>query len=289
MTTVWAGLATGALYSLVAIGYNVVLLTSGVFNFANAQLVMLSTFVAYFGLHTLGLPVPLAMLAGAVIVAAVAMLLERVAVRPLLTKGGDGHGTLITTIGFGVLLAGIVKQIWGTDPLRVEPVVPAGAVTVLGGTVQPNDVLLIVLVVATGCGLHWWSRTTRNGLASLSSAENRNAAMLRGINTRRLGIAAFAVAGAVAGLLGVFVATRTYAIASLGDSLSMFGFVAIAIGGAGSQLGGLLGGFVVGLIYSFSARYLGSEFPQIAVFFLFLLILMARPQGLFARNVERAV
>jgi branched-chain amino acid transport system permease protein len=69
----------------------------------------------------------------------------------------------------------------------------------------------------------------------------------------------------------------------------MFGFVAIAIGGAGSQLGGLLGGFTVGIIYSFSARYLGSEYPQIAVFLLFLLILLVRPQGLFARNLERAV
>ncbi|GAA2828102.1 branched-chain amino acid ABC transporter permease [Kribbella solani] len=289
MTTVWAGLATGALYSLVAIGYNVVLLTSGVFNFANAQLVMLSTFVAYLGLHTLGLPVPIAMLLGAVAVAAVAMVLERVAVRPLLTKSGDGHGTLITTIGFGVLVAGLVKLIWGTDPLRVEPVVSGDPVSILGGTVQPNDLVLIVLVLAMGCGLHWWSRTTRHGLASLASAENRNAAMLRGINTRGLGVAAFAVAGAAAGLLGIFVATRTYAIASLGDGLAMFGFVAIAIGGAGSQLGGLLGGFTVGLIYSFSARYLGSEYPQIAVFFLFLLILLVRPQGLFTRTVERAV
>jgi branched-chain amino acid transport system permease protein len=71
MSTVWSGLATGALYALVAIGYNIVLLTSGVFNFANAQLVMLSTFAAYLGLYQLGLPVLQAMLLGSVVVALV--------------------------------------------------------------------------------------------------------------------------------------------------------------------------------------------------------------------------
>jgi branched-chain amino acid transport system permease protein len=146
-----------------------------------------------------------------------------------------------------------------------------------------------VVVLAIGFGLHWWSRTTRIGLASLASAENRHAAMLRGVNTRALGVAAFALAGAIAGAVGIFVGTRTYAIATLGDGLALFGFVAIAIGGAGSQLGGLFGGFTVGLIYAFTARYLGSEFPQIAVFLLFLLILLVRPQGLFTRKLERVV
>ncbi|WP_456697186.1 branched-chain amino acid ABC transporter permease [Aeromicrobium sp. P5_D10] len=289
MTTIWAGLATGALYSLVAIGYNVVLLTSGVFNFANAQLVMLGTFGAYLGLNQMGLPLPAAMLLGAGLCALVAMLLERIAIRPLLSKGGDGHGTLITTIGFGVLLAGLVKQIWGTDPRQIKETTSSDPLTILGGTIQPNDLILIGLVLAIGLGLNWWSHTTRHGLASLSSAENRNAAMLRGIDTRALGIAAFALAGAIAGVVGIFVGTRTYAVASLGDGLAMFGFVAIAIGGAGSQLGGLFGGFTVGLIYSFSARYLGAEYPQIAVFLAFLLLLLVRPHGLFSRNLERAI
>lgn len=288
MTTIWSGLATGALYSLVAIGYNIVLLTSGVFNFANAQLVMLGTFAAHLGLHQLGLPVPVTILLGAVLVAIVAMVLERVAIRPMVVRG-DTHGTLIPTIGFGVLLAGLVKLTWGTDPIQIEPVVSSEPVALLGGTAQPNDLVLIGLVLAIGIGLHWWSHNTRTGLASLGSAENRSAAMLRGVDTRKLGIAAFVLAGVIAGLAGIFVGTRTYAIASLGDSLALFGFVAIAIGGAGSQLGGLLGGFTVGLIYAFAGRYLGSEVPPIAVFLLFLLILMVRPQGLFSRNLERVV
>jgi branched-chain amino acid transport system permease protein len=289
MTTVWAGLATGALYSLVAIGYNVVLLTSGVFNFANAQLVMVSTFIAYWSLHTLGLPVLLAMGLGAVLVGLLGVALELVAVRPIIATTGDAHGTLIPTIGAGVLIAGLVRIVWGTDPLLVEPVVSDKPLTILGGTIQPNDLVLVILVVAIGLGLHVWSLYSKQGLAALSTAENRHAAMLRGINTRRLGSAAFAAAGAVAGVLGVFVAARTYAVASLGDSLALFGFVAIAIGGAGSQLGGLLGGFTVGLFYSFSARYLGSEYPQIVVFLLFLFILLVRPHGLFARQTERVV
>lgn len=287
--TILAGLAVGALYSLVAIGYNIVLLTSGVFNFANAQLVMFSTFATYFGLNQLGLPVLVAILMSVVMVAVLAVVLERVAIRPLLNGRGDGSATLITTIGFGGMVAGLVKLTWGTDPLRLEQVFTDKPIMILGGGIQMNDLILVLVVIAMGVGIHIWSRSSRHGLAALAGAENRNAAMLRGVDIRRLGIAAFAAAGVVAGLVGLLVGTRTYAVATIGDTLALFGFVAIAIGGAGSQLGGLLGGFTVGLLYAFSARYLGSEYPQLAVFVLFLVILMVRPQGLFARNLERAV
>lgn len=288
MTTVWAGLATGAIYSFVAIGYNIVMLASGVFNFAQAQLVMLGTFMAYVGLSVMGLPVVVAALFAAMIVAGVAIVEERIAVRPLIARG-DGGGTLIATIGAGTVIAGVVSRTWGTDPLVVPTSLSSEPLHLLGGTIQLNDLLLIVLVLAVGFGLHWWSRSSRYGLASLASAENRRAAMLRGINIRALGVAAFALTGLIAGAAGVLIGPRTYAVSTLGDQLALFGFVAIALGGAGSQLGGLLGGFVIGLIDAFAGRYLGSGYPQIAIFVVLLLILLVRPQGLFGRPMERVV
>lgn len=288
MTTVWAGLATGAIYSFIAIGYNIVMLASGVFNFAHAQLVMLGTFMAFVGLTTLGLPFPLAALFGAVVVGAVAVLEERIAIRPLIARG-EGAATLISTIGAGTLISGIVAKVWGTDPKIVPGEFSTKPLHLLGGAVQVNDLVLIVFVLVVGVGLQIWSKSTRYGLASLASAENRRAAMLRGINIQALGIAAFALAGIFAGIAGVLIAPRTYAVSSLGDQLALYGFVAIAIGGAGSQLGGLLGGFTVGLVFSFADRYLGSGYPQIAVLVLFLLILLLKPNGLFGRRMERAV
>ncbi|GAA5078391.1 branched-chain amino acid transport system permease protein [Thermocatellispora tengchongensis] len=288
MTTVWAGLATGAIYSLVAIGYNVVLLASGTFNFAHAQLLMAGTFLAYTGAVTLGLPVLPTLLLGAAGVAVVALLEERIAIRPLLGRS-DAHGALITTVGAATILDGLAAVIWGREPLTVPSVLPDEPLTLLGGTVRPVDLALIALTLLTGVGLHLWSRHSLLGLASLASAEDREAAAARGINVRLLGTGAFVLAGAIAGVFGLLVGARTYAVFDLGHSLALFGFVAIAIGGSGSQLGGLIGGFATGLVYAFAARYIGAEFPQIVVFGVFLLILFLRPRGLFGAALERRV
>ncbi|TDB87467.1 branched-chain amino acid ABC transporter permease [Actinomadura sp. KC216] len=288
MTTIWSGLATGALYSLVAIGYNVVLLASGVVNFANAYLIMIGTFLAYVGLVDWGLPVAVTVLLAGLAVAVIAVVEERIAIRPLLRRHGT-HAALITTVGVGTLLGGIASKIWGTEPLKVPSPFSSEPLTLLGGTIQRNDLVLILLVLALGVGLHLWSRKTLLGLASLATAENRQAAQARGLNVRALGIGAFALAGLIAGLFAVFVAGRTYAHFHLGETLALFGFVAIAIGGSASQLGGLIGGFTIGLLYAVTARYVGDSYPQIVVFGVFLLILLTRPRGLFGGAAERQV
>lgn len=288
MTTVWAGLATGAIYALVAIGYNVVLLASGTFNFAHAQLLMVGTFLAYAGAVTFGLPVVLTVLLAAAGVGVVAALEERIAIRPLLGRS-DAHGALITTVGAATILDGLAAAIWGRQPLTVPSGLPDRPLSLLGGTVRPVDLALIGLTLLLGLGLHLWSRHTLTGLASLASAEDREAASARGVNTRLLGVGAFVLAGAIAGAFGLLVGARTYAVFDLGHALALFGFVAIAIGGSGSQLGGLIGGFATGLIYAFVARYIGAAYPQLVVFAVFLLILFLRPRGLFGAPVERRV
>ncbi|MEV8635622.1 branched-chain amino acid ABC transporter permease [Streptosporangium sp. NPDC051023] len=288
MTTVWAGLATGAIYSLVAIGYNVVLLASGTFNFAHAQLLMVGTFLAYTGAVSLGLPAIPTVLLAAAGTAAVALIEERIAIRPLLGRS-DAHGALITTVGAATILDGLAAAIWGRQPLTVPSGLPERPLELLGGAVRPIDLVLIVLTLVVGVGLHLWSRHTLTGLASLASAEDRQAASARGINVRLLGVGAFVLAGAIAGAFGLLVGARTYAVFDLGHALALFGFVAIAIGGSGSQLGGLIGGFATGLIYAFAVRYIGAAYPQLVVFGVFLLILFLRPRGLFGAALERRV
>jgi branched-chain amino acid transport system permease protein len=288
MTTVWAGLSVGALFALVAIGYNVVLLASGVFNFAYAQLVMLGTYLTYVGLVTLHAPLFVGILFAAAAVGLVAVVEERLAIRPLAGRH-DTQGTLITSIGVAILLDGLVLKIWGAQPKTVPDPLSSTSLHLLGGTVEPSDLVLIAAVIVIATGLHVWSRKTRAGLASLAAAEDRDAAMARGVNVRRLTIGAFAVAGLIAGLLGVLVAARTYAVPTIGDNEALTGFVAIAIGGSGSQMGGLVGGFVVGLVYAFAERYTNADWPDIVVFGVLMVVLLSLPRGLFGGAAERRV
>ncbi len=285
MTVVWSGLTVGALYALVAVGYNIVFVSSGAFNFANAQLLMLGTFIAYWGLDVLKLNVGIVFVLSAAIVAVVAGLEERIAIRPV--KGVEPQ--LVTTVGVATLLNGVTALIWGPHALQVPFFGGTTSKTILGGRILPVELWLIgVAIVLTGA-LWVFSRKTLLGTALLAVSEDREAASLRGINVRAVALGAFCVSGAVAGALGPFIGPQTDAVASLGTSLALFGFVALAMGGFGSLPGGLIGGFAVGLIEAFSDRYIGAQYGDIMVFAVLILILLFKPGGLFGTVRERMV
>ncbi|TJZ79256.1 branched-chain amino acid ABC transporter permease [Rhodococcus oryzae] len=285
MTILWSGLALGAVYTLVAIGYNIVFVSSNTFNFAQAQLMMVGTFVAYTGLVTLKLPILVVAVMATVTVMILAGLEEVIAVRPV----KDHQNQLVTTLGVATLISGATQLIWGSEPLTVPFFGSNEPITLLGGRTYPVEIALLVLAIALVVLLGQFSKRTVTGLALLGISEDREAAMLRGVNVRALALGAFAASGALAGFLGLFVGPKTFAVATLGSALAIKGFVALAIGGFGSLPGALIGGLTVGLVESYAALELGSEYSNIAVFVVLIAILMVRPAGLFGRVRERVV
>jgi branched-chain amino acid transport system permease protein len=290
MTTVWAGLSVGAIYVLVALGYNIVFIAAGTFNFAHANLIMVGVYLAYWGLAEHSLPVFLVFLVAGVVTMAVATTEERVAFRPV--KHSEGH--LVTSVGAAAMITGAVELIWGAQALKVpflndNPSSTSQAFTLLGGRILPVELLLIVLALASAFTLYAGLRWTMLGLASLATSEDSEAATLRGINTRRLSIGAFALSGAFAGVIGPIVGPKTYAFAALAAALALKGFVAMAMGGFGSVPGCVIGGFVVGMVEALTARWIGGSYTNIAVFALLVLVLMVRPTGLLGQQQERAV
>lgn len=288
MTTIWQGLVLGSLYALIATGYNIVLLSAGMVNFAYATFVMAGTYSAFVVSVEWGLPWPVGVLLGAVVVAVLSVLMERLALQRLIAE--HRHLTaLIVTIGVSQIVEGVVKVMFGDRPRSVPTVVASDTVRLFGGIVRPSDLLLIALVIVVVIALHLTMTRTMVGLGALASAEDPDAAGARGINARGLGMGAFALSGAVAGGMGLFVAGNTYADANLGHALAVLGIVAVVIGGAGNQLGGLIGGFIAGLLSALAGRYLGAEYAQVAVFVLLLVILLVKPAGFFGAPAQRTV
>ncbi|WGY01768.1 branched-chain amino acid ABC transporter permease [Nocardioides sp. QY071] len=285
MTLIWGGLSLGAIYAIVAIGYNIVFISSKTFNFAHAQLTMVGAFVAYTGLVTWDLPAVAVVPMAAIAVALVAAIEERIAIRPV----GDMHNILVTTLGASILLDGIAQLTWGTQPLTVPFFGGDEAFTLLGGRAYPVELFLIALAVLLVVALGIYSRRSLTGLALLGMAEDREAALLRGVNVRRMAFMAFVAAGALAGFAGMFVGSKTFAVSTLGAALALKGFVVLAIGGFGSMPGTLVGGTLVGLAEAYASRYLGGEYANLAVFLILITVLMVRPAGLFVRTKERVV
>lgn len=285
MTPIWSGLSIGAVYALIALGYNVVFIAYTTFNFAHAQLTMFAIFVTYWGLVVAELPVALIFVVAAVGVGLIALVEEFVAIRPV--RGAHAH--LVTTLGMATLLDGTTRLIWGDQALKVPAVGSGATFTLLGGRISVPEVVLILSVVGITVAMTVYSRRSLTGLALLAMAEDREAALLRGINVRRLALGAFVFTGVLAGLTGPLVGPKTFAVSTLAAALALKGFVALAIGGFGSFYGGLAGGFTVGLVEEHAARYLGSEYSNLSVFVILLLVLMIRPTGLFGKVQERMV
>lgn len=285
MTIIWSGLALGAVYALVAIGYNIVFLSQKTFNFAQAALMMLGAFLAYLGIAVWNLPWWLVAIIAGVIVGGIAALEERIAIRPV----KDSHNLLVTTLGASFIIEGVAQVIWGGEPRRVPFFLGDGVLDIAGGRVYPVELALIVFVILLVIALQQYSRRSLTGIALLGMSENREAAQLRGVNVRRLALVAFVFTGVLAGMVGVLVGPKTFALATLGASLAIKGFVVLAIGGFGSIGGVLVGGLIVGLTESLASRYIGADFANVAVFVILIVILMVKPTGLFTRRKERVV
>lgn len=286
-TALLTGLVLGSVYILVGVGYNIVLITSGAFNFAQAAKVMLATFLAYqFGVVA-DLPAPLVMAIGALIGAGVGMATEFVAIRPVAGKGL--HGELVTTVGVSTIITGVVVAIWSTDVRPVNDFVSSRVITVVGGRVTIDALIVVVTAVAV-CVVAWaWSRLTLSGLAALAISEDRTAASLRGVNVHRLSILATAAAGAIAGAVGPIVGTQTLAVSTIGAVVTLKAFLVLIVGGMGSFPGLLVGGMVIGPIESLTVRYAGSEYTTFVLFVLLLFVLLVKPEGLFGQKVARSV
>jgi branched-chain amino acid transport system permease protein len=285
--TLWLGLCTGCVYVLVATGFNMVFVASGSFNFAQPQFLVLGTFLAYASVFTWHVSAWVALPVGLVVGAVIGAAEERLAIRPVMSKGINAE--LVTMVGWSVVMQGIILLIWKENPLAVKGIAPDHVFTVLSTRVTASQLLLVVVALALAVGLHVWSHVTMLGIASLATSEDREIAMLRGINVQRLAVGAFAAAGGLLCAMGPIAGPTTFAVYSLGDTVVLYAFLAMAIGGFGHNIGAIIGGLGLGVFQAEISLHWGDKWISVLTFALLLSVLLLRPQGLFGERNERVV
>jgi branched-chain amino acid transport system permease protein len=287
--TIWSGLYLGAIYALVATGFTISMVPTGVFNFAQGAIVVLGTFMVYQLMTVSGVPRVWAILLTALAGAITGILCEVLTVRSLRLLGGLVDNALVTTVGASTAIIGLIGVKWGYVPIQIPFVGPSNYVHFLGISAEPVQIAVVAAAIISAVTFECLFRYTRRGQACLAVAEDRDPATLRGINVSRMSLVAFTVAGAFGGLVGLLIGPITYGDPTLGATLALDGFVAVALGGEGSFVGGLLGGLVVGLVSTFAVRYLGASYGDLAVLALLLATLGLRPKGLGGIAQGRAV
>jgi branched-chain amino acid transport system permease protein len=280
-----SGVTVGSVYALVALGFALIYNASDVINFAQGEFVMIGGMAAA-GLVALGVPLLPAALLAIVVAAIVGLLLEKLAVQPVLDE--PPATIIIVTIGASLLLRGVAQIVFGKQNHGLPALVGDQTISIGGATIQPQAVAVLAGAAIVFVALRIFLTQTSVGRAIRATAANRFAARLFGIDIGRIFALSFllsAIIGAIGGILITPIALTRYDVGSL---LALKGFAAAMLGGMGNPAGALLGGLSIGLMESFGAGYLSSTYKDAIAFTALLGALMFMPNGLLGvSKIER--
>lgn len=282
LVAVVSGIGIGSVYVLLALSYNLVLGSSGVFNLAQGTVVMAGTLGSYLVEVRYGWPIWTAVPILAVFGFAAGRLTELLGVRPVAGRSVTvAEAAIVTTLGLSLIGDSAAGLSFGADP---QPV-PAYASTtplLLGGVpIRPVFVVMVAATLLVALGVDRVMRRTQVGHMLRATLEDREAAELLGIDTRRVTRIVFGLAGTLSALAGFLLAPITLASPYVADDLGLYGFAAMAVGGFGSFTGSLVGGVLVGVVGSIVPAVASAHLARPAIFVMVIAILLIRPGGLF--------
>lgn len=278
-----SSLAVGAIYALIGIAYNTMYSTSRVMSFTAGQLGMLGGVFGSLFILRLGFPPILGFFAMVACCALIGVITEFVAVRPVL-KSLDQHLYVLSTLALALMIQQVTAIEWSTEPQPFPRLFGAS-----GGFLEEKFWFPVVACVVTIGGLELLYRKTLVGRAFLAIAEDNFAARALGLPERNLRIASYALAGAIGGLAGFSGGQLLLAFFANGPLLNFYGFVPVALGGLGNNRGAVIGGLALGIFQQAANFLVGGIFSSVAVFSLFIIVLLIVPQGLFGGNAARRV
>ena len=277
------GLAVGAVYALIGITYNVMFSASRVFSFTAGMLGMLGGVLGALFIAKMGLPVIVGLVLVLLCGAAIGIVTEILTVRPVL-KSIEQHLYVLSTLAFALMVQQLTAIEWGTEAQPFPRLIPIGP-----GWLDQQFWLPMLACAVTIGGLELLYRKTLIGRAFLAIAEDSYAARALGLPETGLRIASYALAGVVGTLAGFTGAEMLLAYFGNQAILNFYGFVPVALGGMGSNRGAVIGGIALGLFQQAANVLVGGIFASVAVFTVFIVVLLLRPEGLAGAAAARRV
>jgi len=280
-----SGMAIGAIYGLVAMGFAVIYKATGIVNFAQGEMGMLTAYATWSLATTLGTGGPLTVILAIALGAALGLVCERLIMRPML--GEPVLSVVLVTIGLAVVLRSIVTIIWGASPHKFE-VTDADNIVAVGGIgMRVSQLGVLAALLLAVAGFWFFLRHSRFGVAMRAVASDEKTARLMGVSTARVQAVAWAAASGLAGLAGALFAV-IYGLTPTVYELGLKAFPATVLGGFDAVLGSGVSGLIIGVLENLVGGYLPSTLKEIAGFVLILVVLMVRPFGLFGeKRIER--
>ncbi|MFY9175491.1 MAG: branched-chain amino acid ABC transporter permease [Peptococcia bacterium] len=286
LQTLIAGLETGSLYALAALGLVLIFRTSDLINFAQGDMAMFSTFIA-FTLFQRTNSYPLAFFGALIFSVIFGFLVERVFIRP--ASKANLVSKMIITLGLIMIVGGLAGAVFGTDSEYLRKVVLANNLQFGNVVIQPNALFIIVLTIIIMAILFTIINKTKLGIAIRATAQNEETARLMGIPVKRVYAMSWILATMLGAITGLLVAPTTNVSINMMGEIHLKSFIAAVLGGFSSFTGPVLGGFILGELDNMVGLYLSLKWKTVIVYGLLIIILIFKPTGILGKVHRKKV
>jgi branched-chain amino acid transport system permease protein len=282
------GLSIGAIYAIVAMGFNIIHNATGIVNFAQCEFISLGGMSMYTLVVLLKIPILISFFISMATVSLIGALMERGPIRYARSK--EIIILIFLTIGLSGTLRGSAQQIWGTDNVGVPAFSGEAPIHLpVGATILPQHIWVFGITFLVMLVLRHFFRNTILGKAMRATAVNRQAAALVGVSVDHMVLLSFALSGALGAVAGMIIAPIATASYDTGIMLGLKGFAAAILGGYGNFAGAILGGVILGVLESLGAGLLSSQYKDATAFLVLLFVLFLKPTGIMGYGESERV
>jgi branched-chain amino acid transport system permease protein len=274
------GLVLGCMYAAVASGLTLIWGTMKMLNFAHGEFYMLGGYVLYFALTAFGVPPSVSLFLAVAIVFILGVLVEKAVIHPLLDRPGWELSPLVITVGISIFLQNFALKIWG-ERFKNVPYFLDGTLDFFGIRMAYQRMIIFIVTAVVMLGFWAFIKKAKFGIGLRATSQDRDAATLMGVNTKRIYTITFGMSCAMAALAAALLAPIFSINPWMGHAALLKGFITVVLGGLGSFEGAILGGMILGTAESVSVIILSSEWKDVVAFAIFILVLIIRPSGLF--------
>ncbi|NTW72874.1 MAG: branched-chain amino acid ABC transporter permease [Eubacteriaceae bacterium] len=281
------GLQVGSIYAVIALGYTMVYGIIKLINFAHGEVMMMGAYFAFIAASA-GMPVWAVFAISMILSALMGVFIESVAYRPL--RNAPRISALITAIGVSLFLQNLALVVFKADP-KVMPTIIENQ-PIIFGSLRISNITIITFVVSVVFMilLTVFINKTKPGKAMRAVSEDKEAAMLMGINVNQTISLTFAIGSALAALGGILYGIAyTQVFPTLGLLPGLKAFVAAVLGGIGIIPGAMIGGFIMGFVETLTKAYISGSWSDAIVFGILIVVLSVKPTGILGKNIREKV
>jgi branched-chain amino acid transport system permease protein len=280
------GIAVGSIYSLVAVGFIILVQTTDVVNFAHGDLLMFSTFIAYLMIVQLGLPTLVGIGITIIFAALAGVLIEKVLIKPIIDRSHEA--VILATLGLAFILRGFAAILWSDKVYPFPRLFKDNDFFIGELRVDPQNIGIIVAAIVIISVLYIFIKFTKVGTGLRAVNQNKQAAQLMGIPLNRVFSIAWAIGGAMAAIAGILLAPRIFLSTNMGH-LTFIAIIACIIGGFGNLFGAIIGGYLLGILQTVLPLYIPQRLQGLIPYALLIIVLFVRPTGILGRVITKKV